>query len=81
MVKFSGLLVDKSLHGLGTDWRASLIFMTSSITYSLVTLTIHDVTSFLQLMEVQNVNFVNHSFQFKQELQEKSTTLFKMAQS
>ena len=34
---------------------ASLIFMSSSIMYSLLTLTTDGVTSFLQLMEIQNV--------------------------
>ena len=56
MVKFSDLLVDKSLHGLaGRHLVASFIFMTSSITYSLVTLTIDGITLFLQLMDVQKV--------------------------
>ena len=35
--------------------RDGLMFMASSITYSLVKLTIDGTTSFLQLMEVQNV--------------------------
>ena len=48
MDKFSDLLVDKSLHGLrDAIWP--------SITYSLVELAIDGVTSFLQLMVVQNV--------------------------
>ena len=34
--------------------------MMSSITYSLVTLTINGVTSFLQLMDVENVRFNTH---------------------
>ena len=61
MVKLSDLLVDKSLHGQGTDRRdviqlPVLLFMTSSITYGIVTLTIDGVTSFLQLLAVQNVH-------------------------
>ena len=60
MVKLSDLLVDKSLHGQGTDqhdviWVASLIFMTPSTTYGIETLTIDGVASFLQLLDVQNV--------------------------
>ena len=61
MIKFSDLLVDKSLLGLDMEWHDviwstlitprtdvtsfSLIFMTS-VTYSLVMSTIGDVTSF-----------------------------------
>ena len=59
MVKLSDLLVDKSLPGLGTDRRdvviASLNFMASSLSYGIVTLTIDGVTSFLHLLDVQNV--------------------------
>ena len=59
MVNLSDLLVDKSLHTLGTDRRdvmvTSLIFMTSSIIYGIVMLTIEGVTSFLQLLDVQYV--------------------------
>ena len=60
MVKLSDLLIDKSLHGQGTDrrdviWLPVWIFMTSSITYGIVTLTIDGVTSFLQLLDVKNV--------------------------
>ena len=58
MVKLSDLLVDKSLHGLSTVLRqsvASLIFMASFITNGIVTLTIDGVTSFLQLLDVQNI--------------------------
>ena len=56
MVKFSDLLVDKSLHIL--VWRhlvANLIITTSSITYSLVMFTPDGVMLFLQLMDVQNI--------------------------
>ena len=56
MVKFNDLLVDKSLHAL--VWRhlaASLIFVKSSIRYSIVILIIDGVTVFLQLMDVQNL--------------------------
>ena len=56
MVKFSDLLVDKSLHIL--VWRhlvANLIITTSSITYSLVMFTTDGVMLFLQLMDVQNI--------------------------
>ena len=60
-VKLSDLLVDKSLHGLARHHSvASLIFMTSSITYSIVTLTIDGVTSFIQLKK--------YAFQSYQEL-------------
>ena len=59
MVKLSDLLVDKSLHGQGMDRRDVIrstywIFMTSSITYCIVTLTKDGVTSFLQLLDVKN---------------------------
>ena len=57
MVKLSDLLVDKSLHGLGTDQHdavTSLIFMTSSIT-------IDGLTSFSQLLDVQNVHKIRVS--------------------
>ena len=56
--KFSDLLVDKSLHGLAMRRHsmASLIFMTSSITYHLVTLTIDRVTSFLQLRAISHMH-------------------------
>ena len=47
MVKLSDLLVDKSLHGLGTDRCDVIRLMTSSIT-------IDGVTSNLQLWDVQN---------------------------
>ena len=53
--------------------------MTSSITYSLVTLTIDGVTSFLQLMDVQNVSKNTHFSPNKSY--GKSHTLFKMAES
>ena len=50
MVKFSDLLVAKSLHGLARHHSvASLIFMMSCITYSLAMLTIDGVMSFLHL--------------------------------
>ena len=47
-----------------TDWTRTvltsfcrqLIFMTLSITYGIVTLTIDGITSFLQLLDVQNVS-------------------------
>ena len=66
MVKLSDLLVDKSLHGQGTDRRDVIrspvwIFMTSYITYGIVTLTIDGVTSFLQLLDVQNVRKIRIS--------------------
>ena len=59
MVKLSDLLVYKSLHGQGTDRRDVIrsqvwIFMTSSITNGIVTLTIDGVTTFLQLLDIQN---------------------------
>ena len=57
MVKFSDLFVDKSLHRLARRHLvASLIFMKSSITYCLVTLTKDGVTSFLKLMGIQNAS-------------------------
>ena len=56
MVKFSDLLVDKSLHGPAQRHSvASLIFMTSFNTYGIVTLTIDGVTSFSQLLDVKIV--------------------------
>ena len=48
MVKLSDLLVDKSLHGLGMDQCDVILFITSSIT-------LDGVTSFSQLLDVQNV--------------------------
>ena len=56
--KFSNLSVDKSLHGLTLRRHsmASLIFMMSSITYRLVTLTINRVTSFLQLKVISHIH-------------------------
>ena len=51
--------------------------MTSFITYSLVTLTIDGVTSFLQLMGVQNVRKNTRSVQTI--VTGNSNTLFKMA--
>ena len=55
MVKFSDLMVDKSLHGLtGCHSVACLIFMMSFTTNSLVMLAIDTVRSFLQLMDSQN---------------------------
>ena len=65
MVKLSDLLVDKSLHGQGPARRdisrsPVWIFMTSSITYGIVTLTIDGVTLFLQLLNVQNVRKNTH---------------------
>ena len=59
MFKLSDLLVDKSLYGLGTDRRdimwSSVNFIMSSISYGIVTMTIDGVSSFLQLLDVQNV--------------------------
>ena len=65
MFKLSDLLVDKSLHGQDTDRRDVIlspvrIIMTSSITYGIVTLKIYGVTSFLQLLDVQNVRKNRH---------------------
>ena len=66
MVKLSDLLVDKSLHVQGTDRRDVIrspvwIFMTSSFTYGIIKLTIDGVTSFLQLLDVQNVRKIRIS--------------------
>ena len=80
LVTLSDLLVDKSLHRLG--WRhliASLIFMTSPITSSIVTLTIYGVTSILQLMDVQSVCKIHVSVQAR--AMGNSSTLFKMVES
>ena len=56
-VILSDLLVDKSLHGLVRHHSvASLIFMTSSITYDMLTLKMDGKTSFLQQLDVQNVH-------------------------
>ena len=62
MVKLSDLLVDKSLHEQGMDVIGSpvWIFMTSSITYDIVTLTIDGVTSFLQPLDFQIVRKNTH---------------------
>ena len=61
MVKFSDLLVDKSLHALALRHSAaSLIFMTSSITYSFVALTIESATLCLQLTDVHNIRKNRH---------------------
>ena len=49
MDKLSDLLVDKSLHGLGTD-RYDVIYHKH-----IVALTIDGVTSFLQLLDVQKI--------------------------
>ena len=57
MVKFSDLLVDKSLHRQGTDWGDVIrqqIWFSSHISH-IVTLTIDGVTSILQLLDVQNI--------------------------
>ena len=51
--------------------------MTSSIAYSLVTLTIDGETLFLQLMDVQNVRKIHVSAQTR--VTGNSNTLFKMA--
>ena len=64
MVKFSDLLVDKSLHELSTDWAQTGVtsfgrqfdFHDVICHISLVTLTIDGETSFLQLMDAQNVH-------------------------
>ena len=64
MVNFSDLLVVKPLHGL--VWHhsvGSLIFMMSSIMFSLVTLIIEGVMSSLQLIDVKDIrkNMCFHS--------------------
>ena len=84
MVKLSDLLVDNSLHGQGTDRRGVirspvLIFMTSSITYRIVMLTIDGVTSLLQLIDVQNVHKSTH-FSLNKRCGN-SGSLLKMAES
>ena len=53
--------------------------MASSITYGIVTLTIDGVTSFLQLLDVQNVRKIRVSVQTK--VAGISNRLFKMAES
>ena len=77
MVKFSDLLVEKSLHGLVCcHLVASLIFMSSSIMYSLVTLTIDGVTLFLQLMDIQNIS--KNRYLVQTRVTGNSNILFKM---
>ena len=77
MVKLSDLLVYKSLHGLGTE--RCLIFMTSSITNGIVTLTIVGVTSFLQLLDVQMYVKIGVSVQTR--VAGNSDSLSKMAET
>ena len=56
-----------------------LILMTSSITNSLVTLTIDDITLFLQLLDVQNIRKICVSIQTR--VMGNSNSIFKMAES
>ena len=79
MVKFSDLLVAKSLHRLARyNLVASLIFMTSCTTYSLAMLTIDSVMSFLHLSMFKT--YINERFS-SNRVTGNSNALYKMAES
>ena len=62
MVDLSDLLVDKSLYGLGMDWRDviwSPVYF-HDVIYHISMLAIDGVTSFLQLFDFQNVRYNKH---------------------